>query len=1656
MHDVIITLGYGRQLTKRLFMAKKKKISTSPSSQVPKGESMETKLPQTPQASTSAMLTSSKVAEDKGKQEETSLSLTSVHLSKLTASQLEDLLTSVLEEQENRGFSQNRLPIFEKHTFSKKHNPKKGFSEPLLKHVGTSPTPNPRSSTLVDSDSDRYSSCSSDDLERDHDSYFYSPSGKTRRNLRKLSTRQRHRRNSSSSEEEYDDNARKSFLPSPPADYFNTNQLLESEAQLRVKLKLPRLKSSNVHSWRNWQKSFKSYLVSKDCESLLHLPSRKHAVRQAKQGHFKIQTYERMNNKFYHLVYGVMPPDLRDVMDLYPNDGVKAWRSLEQHQASQSQHRINFINKQIDTCSLREGQDPTELLAYLIRLYRELEYAGEIITDKQVQSKLLSKLTEDYDHFVEVYEDEPYHKKNIEALKIKLRKDFIRKAYRHPEKYHLNKKNKSSKFVPPKKKVGETTPKHKEALAVDKKKLPREEWLNTIQCYHCQEYGHFASDCRNEKKPRAVNSKSSANKAKKAKPEQDQATPGPLKKVTLACNKLKLFKDSSSKTVCSQRKKTVTLQLDCGADQHMFGDISLIKELLRVDNSPIEDARDIVTTTSSSEGTAEFIVDDSNNQSISICLTDVLYVPEFKKNLVSVGQLETKGVNVDTFHGYVILPDQTRIPLIKKHNLYYLNVTVKNDCSPVHSCNSAQSIITHARFGHPGQTKAKLIAEYYGEMCRCSHPNCTLCLKQKSHRLPFPKGKPERRAKQFLERVSGDMAEVTTVSIKGQKYASGFADHATRLLQVYPIHKKSECYKTFNAFQTEVGTPKCFRSDNEYIKKEFREKLKKAHIQQQFTCASTSQQNADIESRWSTLFQIARINLKQAGLPKLYWNYAVKYANFQLNAWPVVYTKNEENDTKVSFLSTPFEQAYGFKPRIEMFHAFGCKAYVHVLSAERTDSKLSSRSKEGIFLGLSKKTKGYKILFPIENKIILSRDVTFNEEDFSLSELLRGSKYCEENDYDYTPSGEEDEYGSEIDDIEEEGIDDIEIRSNPSGGAQNEEEEDIHKISGPHVNETLSSFTDTFQKDETEAFEDNEGSIIQNEYSPNELTEEDTDADDDTPSQPKERRYPTRNRRPPVEFWKSMQAQQESVDTVKSNASNSKLFIPDDYASALSCEDAEKWKQAMQEEISSLIRNNTWRIVKKPPQANVVSCKWVYRIKLGPSGDIERYKARLVARGFSQRHNEDYFETFSPVATHTSMRVFLAVLSTLQREIIKIDISTAYLESTLDERIYMQIPQGVEVEAREDHVLLLLKALYGLKQSARNWYFTISNWLLSQGFRLSEVDPCLFTRSEQDFLLIVVDDILASFKFKKDEAKFKRTLMTRFTVGTYELLNWHLGMNVKQDAEGISINQPIYTESIISSYNMSQANSNKYPAEKVWLDPKQPQERALSPNVPYRKLIGSLSYLPEMTRPDICFSTHQLSKFVQDPTDRHWIAAKHVIRYLIGSTQHGIVFPRKNELLLHGYSDADFANDKSRRSTSGYIFFIGSAPVSWKTQLQRIVTLSTFEAELVAVTEAAKEAIFLRKLLHDFKITSCKPIQIKMDNQAVITVAQNPKEHQRTKHLDVRIQKLREWIEAREISLTYVKTDDNTADLFTKPLVGSKFHTLKALCYSSPIPLKEE
>ena len=134
-----------------------------------------------------------------------------------------------------------------------------------------------------------------------------------------------------------------------------------------------------------------------------------------------------------------MPNELRDVMELAMDDGVKAWKLLEEHQAAKSQHRKNWISNQLDKCQLRSGQDPTELLSYIVRLYRELELAGDYITDQQVQSKVLSKLSEDYDHFVDMYEDKPSNKKSVMYLKSKLRNEFMKKVFRHPEKYKLAK-----------------------------------------------------------------------------------------------------------------------------------------------------------------------------------------------------------------------------------------------------------------------------------------------------------------------------------------------------------------------------------------------------------------------------------------------------------------------------------------------------------------------------------------------------------------------------------------------------------------------------------------------------------------------------------------------------------------------------------------------------------------------------------------------------------------------------------------------------------------------------------------------------------------------------------------------------------------------------------------------------------------------------------------------------------------------------------------------------------------------------------------------------------------------------------------------------------------------------------------------------------------
>ena len=255
-------------------------------------------------------------------------------------------------------------------------------------------------------------------------------------------------------------------------------------------------------------------------------------------------------------------------------------------------------------------------------------------------------------------------------------------------------------------------------------------------------------------------------------------------------------------------------------------------------------------------------------------------------------------------------------------------------------------------------------------------------------------------------------------------------------------------------------------------------------------------------------------------------------------------------------------------------------------------------------------------------------------------------------------------------------------------------------------------------------------------------------------------------------------------------------------------------------------------------------------------------------------------------------------------------------------------------------------------------------------------------RKGKNYVLTKVDDLLCMFEDQQSESEFMRALQSKFELSTYEDLEWHLGVAIKRTEGGSWFKQSAAVNDLLTRYNMSEAKTRSTPTDASWLKQATQSEKVFTNTTPYRSLVGSLSYLANMSRPDIAFATHQLSKFITNPSQAHWTAAKNLLRYLKLNADEGLFFKAGVEKMqLIGYSDADFANDEARKSTSGCIFLLNGTAIMWKTQLQRIITMSTCEAELVAAAQAAKEARWLQRILAEFKFSL--PITIYCDNKSL-------------------------------------------------------------------------
>lgn len=539
----------------------------------------------------------------------------------------------------------------------------------------------------------------------------------------------------------------------------------------------------------------------------------------------------------------------------------------------------------------------------------------------------------------------------------------------------------------------------------------------------------------------------------------------------------------------------------------------------------------------------------------------------------------------------------------------------------------------------------------------------------------------------------------------------------------------------------------------------------------------------------------------------------------------------------------------------------------------------------------------------------------------------------------------------------------------------------------------------------------------------------------DSPDSPPRQR-PQRERRPPIYY-----GHQCNLTHVKE---------PKSVVDALN---SPEWFDAMKMEIDSLRDHHVWELVELPKDRQLVGSKWVFKVKRNADGSVERCKARLVAQGYSQREGLDYDETFSPVVRPESVRSVVALACQEGLKVHQMDITTAFLNGDLKEEVYVRQPEGFVADGQKHLVYRLKKSLYGLKQAPRCWNQVLDSYLKTMGFKQSTSDPCIYTSNTTDGLFILavyVDDILVAGKSQQKIDEIKAELGRRFQLKDMGELHYFLGVSVKQnfDTGQTWIGQPAYTKAVIEKFGMEHSKPARTPMAQGTKLLKAIEHSEMVDAALYQSAVGSLLYLSGWTRPDIAFSVSSVSRFCSKPTKEHWTAVKRILRYLNGTLNYGLMYEKnedKNDGLI-GYSDADWAGDTGdRKSTSGYLFMMTGAAVSWKSRKQTCVALSTAEAEYVAMAAAVQEAAWMRCLLEELEHKQTKPTVLHEDNQSAIAVAENPMSHSKMKHIDIRYHFVREKVSDNTVELRYCPTNDMLADVLTKGLTFDKFARLREL-----------
>ncbi|CAI7888440.1 unnamed protein product [Closterium sp. NIES-53] len=497
---------------------------------------------------------------------------------------------------------------------------------------------------------------------------------------------------------------------------------------------------------------------------------------------------------------------------------------------------------------------------------------------------------------------------------------------------------------------------------------------------------------------------------------------------------------------------------------------------------------------------------------------------------------------------------------------------------------------------------------------------------------------------------------------------------------------------------------------------------------------------------------------------------------------------------------------------------------------------------------------------------------------------------------------------------------------------------------------------------------------------------------------------------------------------------------PRSYAEAIEGPYSSQWQAAMDAEMASWKSTGTYVDEVPPPGENIVSGMWIFRVKR-PPGSRPVFKARYVARGFSQRQGVDYFQTFSATPKMTTLRVLLNVAAQRDYELHSLEFSTAFLQGSLHEEIWLRRPPGFTGSFPPGTQCSLRRPIYGLRQAPREWHDTLRTTLAALGFAPSSADPSLFLHTDTSlplfYILVYVDDSVFATGDTAGLAHVKSELQKRHTCTDLGELRSYLGLQITRDRaqRTITLTQSHMVQQVLQRFDVTYSSLQATPLSTRHSLSALPSDESVVPSGPYLELVGCLMYLMTCTRPDLAYPLSILARYVAPERHRpeHMAAAKRVLRYLCSTSGMGLVLGGRRPVVLTGHADASWADDQATQwSSQGYTFSLGSGSVSWRSTRSSSVLGSSCEVEIYAGAMAAQELRWLTYLLTDLGEPPRSPPVLYVDNKAMLALCREHRLEHRTKHIALRYFLARELQQRGQLRLAYVASEANTADIFTK------------------------